>query len=95
MFDIGFWELIIIGVVGLLVLGPERLPSAIRSFQRTLSQVKQFGSRMQAELHHELRVKDLPANNLSRQMQRCKAPIKMVNGKIIKSEMNNVDNFAS
>ncbi|MBE4395154.1 Sec-independent protein translocase TatB, partial [Vibrio parahaemolyticus] len=26
MFDIGFWELVLISVVGLVVLGPERLP---------------------------------------------------------------------
>nr|MBL0711396.1 twin-arginine translocase TatA/TatE family subunit [Colwellia sp.] len=26
MFDIGFWELILIGIMGLVVLGPERLP---------------------------------------------------------------------
>ena len=31
MFDIGFLELLIIGVVGLLVLGPERLPKAART----------------------------------------------------------------
>ena len=62
MFDIGFWEFVVIGIVGLLVIGPERLPSAIRSIQRTLGQVKQFGNRMQAELNHELRVKELHEN---------------------------------
>lgn len=31
MFDIGFWELVVIGVVALVVLGPERLPVAIRT----------------------------------------------------------------
>jgi twin arginine-targeting protein translocase TatB len=31
MFDIGFLEIIVVGVVGLLVIGPERLPGAIRS----------------------------------------------------------------
>ncbi|EGQ9935398.1 twin-arginine translocase subunit TatB, partial [Vibrio vulnificus] len=34
MFDIGFWELVLIFVVGLVVLGPERLPHAIRSVAR-------------------------------------------------------------
>lgn len=59
MFDIGFWELLIILVIGLLVLGPERLPGAIRSMQRTLAKVRAFGSRMEAEINHELRVKEL------------------------------------
>ncbi|RUO76777.1 Sec-independent protein translocase protein TatB [Pseudidiomarina taiwanensis] len=59
MFDIGFWELILIAVLGLLVLGPERLPAALRSFQRMLAGVKAYGSKVQAELNHELRIKEL------------------------------------
>lgn len=59
MFDIGFWELVVISVIGLLVLGPERLPGAIRSVQRSLSQLRAFGTKMQAELNHELRIKEL------------------------------------
>ena len=31
MFDIGFAELVLVGVVGLLVIGPERLPGTIRT----------------------------------------------------------------
>jgi len=30
MFDIGFWELMVIGVVGLVVIGPDRLPGVAR-----------------------------------------------------------------
>ena len=30
MFDIGFWELAMLGVIALLVIGPERLPKAAR-----------------------------------------------------------------
>ena len=59
MFDIGFWELLLIAIVGLLVLGPERLPSAIRGFQRMLSGVRQYTQKVQSELDHELRIKEL------------------------------------
>lgn len=59
MFDIGFWELLLIAAIGLFVLGPERLPGAIRSVQRGYAKVKAFGSKMEAELNHELRVKEL------------------------------------
>ncbi|MFT5003353.1 MAG: sec-independent protein translocase protein TatB, partial [Flavobacteriales bacterium] len=31
MFDVGFWELILIAIMGLVILGPERLPVAIRT----------------------------------------------------------------
>lgn len=55
----GFWELLVIAVVALLVLGPERLPSAIRSVSRTVNSMKQFGQQMQAELSDNLRVHEL------------------------------------
>ena len=59
MFDIGFWELLLIAIVGLLVLGPERLPSAIRGFQRTLSGIRQYSQKVQSELDNELGIKEL------------------------------------
>lgn len=55
----GFWELLVIGVIALLVLGPERLPGAIRSAVKTMRSVKQFGAQMQAELSENLRVHEL------------------------------------
>ncbi|CUA85674.1 Sec-independent protein translocase protein TatB [Pseudidiomarina woesei] len=59
MFDIGFWELLVIAVLGLIVLGPERLPGALRSMQRGFTKVREFSSNVQAELKHELRIKEL------------------------------------
>ena len=55
----GFWELVVIGVVALLVLGPERLPGAIRSVHKTVRSIKQFGQQMQAELSNDLRSHEL------------------------------------
>lgn len=55
----GFWELVVIGVVALLVLGPERLPGAIRSVNKTVRSIKQFGQQMQAELNDDLRAHEL------------------------------------
>jgi sec-independent protein translocase protein TatB len=55
----GFWELLLIAVIALLVLGPERLPGAIRSAVKTVRSVKQFGAQMQAELSENLRVHEL------------------------------------
>lgn len=62
MFDIGFWELLVVALIGLIILGPERLPRAVRSLQATVAKVRQFGSRMEAEINHELRVKELHEN---------------------------------
>lgn len=40
MFDIGFFELLVIGIVGLFVIGPEQLPSTIKSIAIWVSRVK-------------------------------------------------------
>lgn len=63
MFDIGFAELLIIGVVGLLVIGPERLPGAIRTgsawlnrFRRGFNDIKQ---EVQQELHNDAVLREL------------------------------------
>ncbi|MBY6199183.1 Sec-independent protein translocase protein TatB [Vibrio hangzhouensis] len=62
MFDIGFWELVLISVVGLVVLGPERLPTAIRSVSRFISSAKAMANNVKDELSHELKVQELQEN---------------------------------
>lgn len=54
-----FWELVVIGVVALIVLGPEKLPGAIRSVTGFIAGVRQFGQQMKAELVDEIRVHEL------------------------------------
>lgn len=59
MFDIGFWELILISVVALVVLGPERLPHAIRSVAKFVAAAKGMANSVEDELAHELKVQEL------------------------------------
>lgn len=54
MFDIGFWELVIISTVALLVVGPERLPGLIREVSRWFSAVRRFVLQTKTELEREL-----------------------------------------
>ncbi|MEE1676244.1 Sec-independent protein translocase protein TatB [Agarivorans aestuarii] len=62
MFDIGFWELILISVMGLVILGPERLPGAIRSVLAVVRKVKQSVSSVTTELKQELELDELHQN---------------------------------
>jgi len=62
MFDIGFWELMLIGVMGLVVLGPERLPVAIRTVKGWITGVRKFSDTVKSELTEELRIHELHAN---------------------------------
>ena len=59
MFDIGFLELLVIAVIGLLVIGPERLPGAIKSGARTLAKLKRLAGQARAELENELGVDEI------------------------------------
>lgn len=62
MFDIGFWELMLISVVGLVVLGPERLPVAIRSVARFFNGMKSMANNVKDELSQELKIQELQDN---------------------------------
>lgn len=59
MFDIGFWELALVAVIGLLVLGPERLPSAVRQVARWLHTARSAIDNVKQELDRELQISEL------------------------------------
>lgn len=54
MFDIGFWELVIIGIIGLLVVGPERLPGFAREAGRWFRKIRALANQARQELQREL-----------------------------------------
>ena len=54
MFDIGFAELLLIAVVGLLVIGPERLPGAIRTGSAWLNRLRRGFNELKHEVQREL-----------------------------------------
>ena len=73
MFDIGFAELLLIGVVGLLVVGPERLPGAVRTvlawvnrFRRSFDQIR---SEVRRELHNDEIMQKLKAESQQLEQQ--------------------------
>lgn len=61
MFDIGFWELSLIGVIGLLVLGPERLPRVARVAGGYLRKARQTWANVRSEISRELAAEELKA----------------------------------
>ncbi|MDO6461013.1 Sec-independent protein translocase protein TatB [Granulosicoccaceae sp. 1_MG-2023] len=54
MFDVGFWEILLIGVVSLLVIGPEKLPEVARNVGRWVGKVQRFVAGVKSDLHREL-----------------------------------------
>lgn len=59
MFDIGFSELLLISIVGLVVLGPKRLPVAIRTVMGWIRTLRGLAANVQNELSQELRLQEL------------------------------------
>lgn len=59
MFDIGFAELLLLGVVGLLVLGPERLPTAVRTVSIYLGKLRRSFNSIRSEIERELHTEEI------------------------------------
>lgn len=59
MFDIGFWEMALIAIIGLIVLGPERLPGAIRSVVSWVNSAKGIANSVKSELSQELKLHEM------------------------------------
>lgn len=59
MFDVGFWELMLIGVVALVVIGPERLPGVARTAGKWVGKGKRMLTDVKAEIDQELKAEEL------------------------------------
>ena len=58
----GFWEFIVIAVVATIVLGPDKLPGAIRNVVKIKRQVSQMFQGFSSEVNEQLRVHELHEN---------------------------------
>jgi len=54
MFDIGFWEFALIGVITLIVVGPERMPAIARKAGQYVGKVKKFIAKVQEDIGDEI-----------------------------------------
>jgi sec-independent protein translocase protein TatB len=59
VFDVGFWELAIIAVIALLVIGPERLPKAARTAGLWVGRARRMVTDVKADIDREIRDGDL------------------------------------
>lgn len=59
MFDISFFEILIISVIALIVVGPERLPQVARTLGHLISRCRQFVYSVRTDIHNEIRMEEL------------------------------------
>src|SRR5688572_25757538 len=67
MFDIGFSELMVIAVVALIVIGPERLPKVARTLGHLVGRMQRYVNDVKADISREMQLDEL--KKLQAQMQ--------------------------
>ena len=59
MFDVGFSEMLVIGIVALVVIGPERLPRVARTLGVLFGRMQRYVSQVKADINREMEAADL------------------------------------
>ncbi|HSG21799.1 MAG TPA: Sec-independent protein translocase protein TatB [Azonexus sp.] len=59
MFDIGFSELMLIGIVALIVIGPERLPKVARTLGHLLGRAQRYVNDVKSDINREIQLDEL------------------------------------
>ena len=59
MFEIGFSELIVIAIVALVVIGPERLPKVARTAGHLLGRLRRYVNDVKADINREIQLEEL------------------------------------
>jgi sec-independent protein translocase protein TatB len=59
MFDIGWSELLLIGIVALIAIGPKELPGALRTLGQWMAKVRRMASEFQNQFHEAMREAEL------------------------------------
>ena len=59
MFDFGFWEIAIIGVITLIVVGPEKMPSLARKAGLYFGKLIRFFNKVKSDINEEIRMDEI------------------------------------
>ena len=59
MFDFGFWEIAIIGIITLIVVGPEKMPTIARKAGLYFGKLNRFFNKVKSDINEELRMDEI------------------------------------
>lgn len=88
MFDIGFWELTLLAVIGLIVLGPERLPVVARTLGRWVGKARYYAHNLTSELE-----KEVDADTLRKEVRQAREQIEAQTNEVRDSAQEAVNPF--
>ncbi|MCR4301210.1 MAG: Sec-independent protein translocase protein TatB [Sulfuricaulis sp.] len=85
MFDIGFSELVAVGLIALIVLGPKRLPEVARTAGRWMGQLRRFITDVKQDIDREVRSEDLAElRKLKEELNDTRQMMQNTSGELVK-----------
>ncbi len=93
MFDIGFWELVIITLVALVIVGPEKLPRFARDAGRFVRKIRNFIQSAKRELEKELELDQI--NDLNESIDKVDSLLKQAPDRLVQDQIKNIDEISS
>jgi len=91
MFDVGFSEMIVVAIIALIVLGPEKLPKVARTVGHLLGRMQRYVNDVKADINREIELDEL--RKLQQSMQETARSIEQTvtqNVSSVESELNSV-----
>jgi sec-independent protein translocase protein TatB len=91
MFDVGFSEMIVVAIIALIVLGPEKLPKVARTVGHLLGRMQRYVNDVKADINREIELDEL--RKLQQSMQETARSIEQTvtqNVNSVESELNKV-----
>lgn len=88
MFDIGFWELLTIFVIGVVVVGPQKLPEVVKELYSFLGRIRRMYENAKNDLSRELELDEIKK---AAQQADMSEHIKKINQSIMEAEQSGKD----
>lgn len=101
MLDLGFSEMLVIGVVALVVIGPERLPKVARTAGQLIGRAQRYVNDIKSDINRQIQIEELKAmqEQLTRQARELensmKSQIQATESELNKSAQNIADSLNS
>ena len=90
MFDIGFWEMLLIGVLTMIIVGPEKLPGVARTAGRWFGKARRFIEGVKTEVEQEFDVTDLKRMLHNQEVQINELTQKLDNPNLLDEEIESI-----
>ena len=90
MFDIGFWEMLLIGVLTMIIVGPEKLPGVARTAGRWFGKTRRFIEGVKTEVEQEFDVTELKRMMHNQEVQINELTQKLDNPNILDEEIESI-----